>query len=340
MDIVFSIKNSIGHILLNRPDALNCINYNMARLLYENLMEWAQSPDIHAVVVQGAGDKSFSAGGDLREVYALCKNDDQDTLKDFFQKEYLLSALVHNYPKPYIAIMDGITMGGGMGLAIHGSHRIVTEHSVLAMPENRIGFFPDVGSAYFLNQAPGYLGMFLALTGHRMTPEDAMFSGLATVYIPRDRIQTTLNALENADLSKNPYESVHEILESHMDLPSRESPLEKRRKEIDEIFSLGFVEEMMESLDAQKDKFWYQILDHLETLCPVSLKVTHRYMKWAARKPIMDIIKMDYHLSQEFLKHLNFTEGIRALIIDKDNTPHWQPGALSEVTKEMVDGYF
>lgn len=340
MKTIFNVKNHVGHILLNRPNSLNSINHETAALLLGKLQEWATDSHVHAIVIQGAGNKVFSAGGDLKEIYTLQKNKDLKTLELFFTQEYLLNALIHNYPKPYISLMNGITMGGGMGLAVHGSHKVVTENSTLAMPENRIGLFPDVGAAYFLNQCPGHLGMFLALTGYYMSPEDAIFSGLATNYIPEKLIPTLISTLESSDLSKAPYESITDILESYTNFNLDRSILEQYRPQIDEIFSLRTVEEIMEELNAQKDKFWYQILDHMETLCPISLKVTHHLMKWAVRKPLMEVIKMDYHLSQQFLKHPNFQEGIRARLIDKDNTPRWQPESLPEVSKEIVEEYF
>jgi len=339
-DIIFEVKNHIGHILLNCPQRLNAINSYMAALLQETLQKWAENSEIHAVIIQGAGQKAFCAGGDLKEIYTLFKSHQMDVLETFFLTEYLLSAFIARYPKPYIAFMNGITMGGGMGLAMHGSHRMVTENSLLAMPENRIGFFPDVGAAYFLNQCPGQLGLFLALTGYRLTPADALYSGLATGYIPQESISHAVQLLETTDLSREPYETIGELLNLPSGVSFETSLLKTYRSQIDALFSLSSVEEIMAAIGIQRDKFWYQILDCLEALCPLSLKITYRLMRWATRQPLHEVIKLEYHLSQKFLKDSTFLEGIRAVVIEKDNCPYWQPQKLEDVTNKMIEAYF
>src|SRR3984957_2011845 len=196
-DIQFGREGGIGTVLLNRPQALNAFTLDMYRRFDPALRAWADDPEIHAVLVEGAGDRAFCAGGDVRAVYEAGKgiSGDRDFTSVFFAEEYRITRRIHHYPKPYIAIIDGITMGGGAGVSVNGAYRVATEKTMFAMPETAIGLFPDVGATRFLNLCPGHIGRYLGLTGARLGPADALYCGFATHFGPRGQVPTVVEEL-------------------------------------------------------------------------------------------------------------------------------------------------
>ena len=301
--ILTEIKNDIGRIILNRPEALNALNMELVEQLSEVLHTWRDNPQVEKVIISANG-RAFCSGGDLKMAYDAINRNDLDFADTFFRKEYSLNALIHHYPKPYIAILNGITMGGGMGLSIHGSQRIVTENAMLCMPETSIGFFPDVGGTYFLNQCPGSIGMFLGLTSFRMSPADALFAGLATHYIESAKLD------ENFDLNA----CVTTIPGSY---------LEQNYEEINKNFSKSSLAEIFSSLQNSSNQFAKDTLQKLNVLSPSSLNTAFTMLHNARNMTFDQAIETELEMSKYFVRHPDFKEGIRAAVIDKDQRPIW-----------------
>ena len=341
-----TVNSRIGVITLNRPEKLNALNLEMFLGIQNALDQWESNPDVDIVVIRSSFSKAFSAGGDLRIVYDSHQNQSKEQavqeLGEFFQFEYSLNARIYHFPKPFISLIDGIAMGGGLGVSIHGSHRIVTEDIRMAMPECAIGFFPDVGSSHFLSQCPGHLGTFLGVTGYQMSAADALYTGIATHHITRDLMPIFLETLYKAPTEYDPQNVLAEILECFVStqLPML-SELQEHREIIDEAFSENTLEEAFSILTLSKDRWVWKILDKMEEDSPLSLKVAFHLLKKAtAGKSFDDLNALDWTLSHNFLKTNEFVEGIRAKIIDKDNNPQWQFKSLSDVPEKIVQEFF
>jgi enoyl-CoA hydratase len=334
MDILNHIENEIGWVTLNRPQALNAFSIAMARDLHQLLQRWENTTTVKAVVVEGAGDKAFCAGGDVRALYETKKQGDLQACKDFFREEYALNAKIYQYTKPYVALMDGITMGGGMGVSVTGSHRIVTERALLAMPETGIGLFPDAGGTTFLNQAPGVMGLYLGLTGTRLKAEDALWTGLATHFIP-----STILPLFKADLLKGiPLE---EALALHSQAPLTQGFLAHHQELIEAHFNKLSLEDILKSLKGDSSPFAQNMYNILRSKSPTSLAVTFRQLKEVG--PLLSFserMEMELSLSHHFLEGHDFMEGIRALLIDKDQLPRWKPATVEEILSHDIEAYF
>ncbi|MCX7117087.1 MAG: enoyl-CoA hydratase/isomerase family protein [Legionellales bacterium] len=336
--IVFARVRHIGLITLNRPEALNALTLDMIHQLQHHLEEYLNDSDIHAVVLMAAPGKAFCAGGDVRWLYEAGPEDTQKQMQ-FFWHEYRLNHFIHNYTKPYISLMDGVTMGGGVGISLHGSHPIATERFMFAMPETGIGFFPDIGASYLLSRCPGQIGMYLGLTGHRLGMNDARALGLVKFLISSDKIQEALSHLIFADLSEDAFAAVDRCLMPVV-LSAGASSLLAHQVDIDACFEGADVESIVNRLAVRTDK-WSQETSHiLEKKSPISLKVTADQLKKAKVMSMADCIKMDYCLAGHFMRGHDFYEGVRALLVDKDKLPQWQPDLLSKVTKASVEDYF
>jgi enoyl-CoA hydratase/carnithine racemase len=334
-DILSKIDGYAGVITLNRPKALNALSLSMIREITRLLMEWKDDPEVRTIIIQSACDKAFCAGGDIRSVYEARLRGDEDYMVAIFQEEYLLNFVIHMYPKPYIALIDGIAMGGGLGISIHGSHRIVTERSVLAMPETNIGFFPDVGASYFLNGCPGETGTFLGVLGESITAEDALYMGLATHRLASHDIPGVYQALVAAQSSAE----LDDILQDAAGGQS-DCLLQTYRNLIDRCFAFNTVEEIFEALQRESNPIVREWLKGTLKKSPTSLKLALALLRRTKGMPLREVLALDFQVSRHCVEAHDFFEGIRAVLIDKDQNPTWNPGNLSDVTPEMIEGYF
>ncbi len=330
-DIVFERRGVAGLVTLNRPKALNALTLAMVRELHPQLRAWAEDPEVRHVVVTGAGDRAFCAGGDIRQLYDWGRAADP-TFLDFYREEYLLNSYIKRYPKPYVAVMDGITMGGGVGVSVHGSHRIATERLTFAMPETGIGLFPDVGGSYFLPRCPGRLGMFFGLTGHRLKAADACHAGIATHYAESSRLAELVDALARCD-------DLETCLRDHAG-DAGAAPLEADRDRIDRHFAAPGVAAIMQSLADEGDDWCLKTLDILRAKSPTSLEITWRQLARGGELSFEDCMRMEYRIVNRIFTGHDFYEGIRAVVIEKDNRPAWHPAALKNVDAAEIERYF
>ncbi len=335
--IEFSVRGAVGRVELNSPSTFNALTRQMCIAFREKLLEWADDPAIRAVVVSGAGDRAFCAGGDIRALYDSHMAGDSTT-NMFFWDEYRLDYAVHEFPKPYVALVDGIVMGGGVGISVHGSHRVMTERTLFAMPECGIGLFPDVGATEFLPRAPGELGMYLALTGARMKAADAIHAGIGTHYMPGAKLDALLECLSNADLTEG-VESVDAVVEAFAEDPGPVQIREHARV-IDRCFSAPTAPGIIDALEAEDGYFAIETADTLRTKSPTSMLVTHRQLRDGAGLDFESIMRREYRMARAILAGHDFFEGIRAAVIDKDRKPRWNPARLGDVGEADVARYF
>ncbi|MBX3504275.1 MAG: enoyl-CoA hydratase/isomerase family protein [Parvibaculum sp.] len=330
-EVLFEKRGVAGIVTLNRPKALNALTLGMVRLIHPRLKEWAADDSVHCVIVEGAGEKAFCAGGDIRALYDWGRAG-ETTAIDFWREEYLLNTFIKRYPKPYVALMDGINMGGGVGLSVHGSHRVATERLTFAMPETGIGLFPDVGGTYFLPRAPGDTGMYLALTGARLKAADAIFAGIADVYVPSSRLETLKDRLAGG---ASPREALAEVAEEE-----GAAPLAAMQKDISAHFSKGSVAEIVASLRADGGDWAGRTADTIEGKSPLSTLVAFRQVREGAKLDFEDCMKLEFRLTNRFAAGHDFYEGVRAVVIDKDQSPKWQPARIADVDPAEVERYF
>jgi enoyl-CoA hydratase len=330
-DILFEQRGHAGFVTLNRPEALNALNHGMVRGLARQLTEWAGDDSIRHVVVRGAGDKAFCAGGDIISLYEGRKAGATD-LTGFFSDEYLLNAQIKDYPKPYIALIDGIVMGGGVGVSVHGSHRVGTENTMFAMPETGIGFFPDVGGTFFLPRMPKSTGVYCAMSAGRLKQGDAIETGVLTHTTSRDR----LAELETALAEK---EDVEAALAA-ASVAAAPSKLMEKAALIDEIFSAGSVEEIMARLDASDDPWSQKTAEGIRAKSPTSVFLAFEQMRRGKELDFNGCMRLEYRIVTRILDGHDFFEGVRALLVDKDQAPKWQPDRLEGVDKNALATYF
>ncbi|NMG41880.1 enoyl-CoA hydratase/isomerase family protein [Chelativorans sp. ZYF759] len=334
-EILFEKRGHAGLITLNRPKALNALTLDMVRKMHPQLAEWAQDRSVAHVVVRAAGEKAFCAGGDIRQLHDWGRSGDPRFL-DFYREEYRLNSFIKRYPKPYVALVDGIVMGGGVGLSIHGSHRVAGDRIVFAMPETGIGLFPDVGGSFFLPRLPGYVGTWLALTGARLKQADVAWGGLATQCMPSTWFDELTEALcvetETSD-----------VLERFRAAPIEEAALPALMPVIDRCFSAEAVPEIVERLEAQGggDSDWAtKQASAIRSKSPTSLAVALRQMRKGAELDFEDCMRMEWRIVNRVIQGHEFFEGVRSVIIDKDNEPRWQPATLDELPEPEIDAYF
>lgn len=343
-ELVTKSVNGKQIVILNRPKLLNSVNMNMLEKLHHLLKKWNSDPTIPFILVKGAGDKAFCAGGDVVALSRSAQTNDPANMiyKTFFRKAYAMCYLIGVLKVPYIAIIDGITMGGGCGISINGKYRIATERTVLAMPEAALGFFPDTGGTFFLSRLPYSLGQFMALTGYRVEGADVYHMGLATHYVPSERLEELETELLDANNKSLSLEKIDQILSKYQ-LEENKIPkfrLEKRLAQIDHIFSGTTIESVFKKLRNDEDDFGRKHFSNLNKMSPLSLKVTFRQLRVGSKMQFAEVFPLEYRLSQRFMKDHDFHEGCRAILIDKDRKPKWKPTCLEEVTDEMVDKYF
>jgi len=335
-EILFNVEGAAGVITLNRPQVLNALTFNMVRELDRQLIAWAKDPAIKVVMITGAGDKAFCAGGDIKSVAQAMKNGgaDRAAAGDFFRLEYTLNHRIATFPKPYISLVNGIVMGGGMGVSAHGSHRIVTENTVFAMPEATIGFFPDVGGGYFLSRCPGQTGTYLALTSKRIKTFDTLYIGYATHVVPLANI-AELRAL----IAEQPHD-LEDWLKQLSIKPDYESELAPHRAKIDKYFAYDRVEEILAGLERDASPWALETLKTLKYVSPSSLKIALKQIRRGAKMNFAEVMTMEYRLSQACLDRPDFYEGVRAALIDKDRQPRWNPATVAKVKDADIDACF
>ncbi|XP_026150869.1 3-hydroxyisobutyryl-CoA hydrolase, mitochondrial isoform X1 [Mastacembelus armatus] len=340
-DVLLEKVGRAGVITMNRPKVLNALNLTMIRQIYPQLKTWEQDSETDIVIIKGAGGKAFCAGGDIRAVMEAGKAGDSLT-QDFFCDEYILNNAIGSYKKPYIALIDGITMGGGVGLSVHGRFRVATEKTLFAMPETGIGLFPDVGGGYFLPRLRGKLGLFLALTGFRLKGRDVQRAGVATHFVESQKIPDLEKEL--VDLKSPSAKDVSIVLDTYQKQSSLDSEkpfvLDRHMSDIDRLFSSSSVEGIMQNLKDDDSEFAKKQAETLSKMSPTSLKITYKQLQTGASLNLQDVLIMEYRLSQACMRGCDFYEGVRAVLVDKDQNPKWSPSTLEEVSDQSVDQCF
>jgi enoyl-CoA hydratase len=340
--VTAEVHGGIGYLTLNRPQALNALSLNMIRALTDTLRAWADSPGVMAVVVSGAGGKAFCAGGDIRFFHQAARAGDPD-LDRFFAEEYTLNALVHGYAKPYLALMDGVVMGGGMGISQGARLRLVTERTRMAMPETNIGLFPDVGGGWFLSRTPGRVGEYLGLTGTVIHAADALHAGLADAFVPTNALAELVAELRAGRFDSG--EAVLACIERHL-APHRgacdasASQLARQREGIDSIFAAPSVMEIVAAISDAPGDWAAQTAAMLRARSPLMLCVTLEQIRRARSMALADELRMELDMMYHVFRRGDGVEGIRALAIDKDHAPKWQPARLDEVSRARVLSFF
>jgi enoyl-CoA hydratase len=328
---------AVLHIALNRPRALNALTLGMIRTMDPALAAAARDPEVACVVITGAGDRAFCAGGDVRAIAESLRDPGSTLSQDFFREEYVLNRRIHRYPKPYVALLDGVSMGGGFGVSLHGSHRIGTEKLSFAMPETTIGLFPDVGGTWFLTRCPGEIGTYLALTGRRVGLADALYCGYATHHVPH----AALAALRERLFAAAPRDAaaVAAAIAPFAAQPGSPS-LAEHRPIIDRCFAFDAIEDIIAALERAGGDWATTVLGELAQKSPTSLKVTLRQLRGGRGLEIEDVLIREYRMTQAFMAEHDFAEGVRALLIDKDQKPQWRPPRLAAIDDAAVARYF
>jgi enoyl-CoA hydratase len=334
-DVLVREHGALRRLTLNRPKALNALTLDMAAIMTAYLRAWADDASAGAVLIDGAGERGLCAGGDLRALYDAAKAKDSLPAK-FWASEYHLDVLIARHPKPVVAIMDGVVMGGGVGVSAHAAHRVVTERSSIAMPEVSIGYFPDVGASFLLARSPGHVGMHLALTGSRIGAADAIYCGLADIAVPAASLADFPSRLADCRTAQD----VHAVLKE-VSAPPAPSKLSTAGPWIDECYGAENVEEILARLRASKAGDARAALATLEKMSPTSLKITLRNIRSAVSfAKVEESFQQDYRISLACIAEHDFIEGIRATIVDKDRNPAWRPAKLEDVTQDIVDRHF
>lgn len=333
-DLLTEIRNGIAHVTLNRPKALNALTREMLAVLGECLAAWANDRHVHGVVVRGAGGKAFCAGGDIKALYEAGKADPAAPLP-FFVTEYPVNHAISKFPKPYVALLDGITMGGGMGISQFAWVRVATERSRLAMPETGIGLIPDVGGSHFLSHLEGEYGTYIGLTGLTLNPSDALMVGLADCYIASDRVAEMDRVLDTLVWGGDPNAQLHTALRGVMDTPTVGSRLPALREAIDRHFAPSTVPAILASLDAEVDpdlREWTQSTAALlRKRSPTSLAVTLELLRRGRKMTLAECLRMEMDVVMNCFAFGNVIEGVRAVVVDKDQQPRWTPATLADV---------
>jgi enoyl-CoA hydratase/carnithine racemase len=341
-EILFEVKDGLGLITLNRPKALNALTHGMILELEKTIPGWEKDPSIKVVVLRGAGDRAFCAGGDITNLYRESRENPSGTLRrDFFYDEYIVNRRIYRYAKPWISFIDGIDMGGGVGLSVHGSHSIATERFMFAMPETTIGLFPDVGGGYFLSRLQGALGVFLALTSYRLRAADALWTGIVDAYVPSAKLGDLQAALAAADLSGPDANRKVDAVIARFAADAGPPSLPSLMHDIDRCFSAGSVGEIRDKLEKQPGEWAAKQLAALMKLSPLSMSITLEQLRRCATRSFEDSMTIEYRMAQHAMRpDHDFFEGVRALLIDKDQKPKWNPPTIEGVTREMVEAHF
>ncbi|HJU30438.1 MAG TPA: enoyl-CoA hydratase/isomerase family protein [Hyphomicrobiaceae bacterium] len=332
-EVLIRREGRAGRITMNRPQALNALTLGMVRLIWDALRTWQADPGVELIVLDGTGDRAMCAGGDVRALYDS-RGEGSGLARTFWSEEYPLNALIGRYPKPIVAIQDGIVMGGGIGLSGHASHRIVTERSRLAMPETGIGLIPDVGGTWLLARAPGQLGVYLGLTGETMRTADAIAARFSDVCVPSARIAGLIERLVDPKGG-----SIADAI-SRAAEPAGASVLAERQGDIDRVFASGSVEAIREALSTSSGEWAQKTAATLAQKSPKSLKLTLAAIREAGRLGSLEAaLDVEYRLCVRLFEDGEFIEGVRALLVDKDRQPKWSPPRLEDISPATVAAY-
>ncbi len=328
-DLIARKSGKAGHVTLNRPQALNALTHPMCLDLEAAMDDWALDDDVGLLLIDAAGEKAFCAGGDIVKIYNEGKSGQVENALKFWRDEYRLNHAISTYAKPYVAIMDGIVMGGGVGISAHGSHRVVTERTMFAMPECAIGLLPDVGGTYLLGQMPGACGEYAGLTGTRLSGADCIYAGLADYFVPSDKLENLKTALlETGDVA---------VLQEYTTTPEG-SALAKNRVTIDAAFALADVADIMQTLEADLSDFAKSALKGALRGAPLCLKITLAAIRAARENGTLEAaLRNEYRIVSTCLHDGELVEGIRAAVIDKDRAPKWKYPTLESVPQQLVD---
>jgi enoyl-CoA hydratase len=332
-EVLFERRGRAGLITLNRPKALNALTLAMVDAMHAQLAAWRNDQGINLVLVHGAGERAFCAGGDIRALHDSGKAGTPYVI-DFYAREYRLNTLIKRYPKPYIALINGIVMGGGVGVSVHGYARVCGEGTMFAMPETGIGLFPDVGGTFFLPRCPGELGMYLALTGARCDVTDSKYAGVATHVVPAARHEDLIEALCADD------QPLERTLGKFAVTPENKSRLAGLQGAIDRHFAHESVEAVVASLESDTSMFAVDTVKILKTKSPTSLKVTFAQIREGKNLGFEECMRLEFRLTNRFMRGHDFYEGVRAVIVEKDNAPKWKPPTLEAVSPSDVSAYF
>lgn len=331
-EVLLEKRGRLGHIILNRPRALNALTHTMVTLIHTALDEWECDDDVQTVLLTGSGERALCAGGDIVSLYRDAKEGDGQASAAFWRDEYRLNARIASYPKPYVAFMDGVVLGGGIGLSAHGSHRVVTERSSLGLPETGIGFIPDVGGTWLLSRAPGELGTYLGLTAGSVGAGDAIALGLADSYLPSDQLEQLATALEATPAD----EAIAAVTAA-----APESELLAQREWIDAAFSAATVTEIVQRLRSLATDEAQGVADQVAAKSPTALAVTLESLRRARGLGDLEaVLIQEFRVSVRAMAMPDFVEGVRAQVIEKDRTPRWSPAELEGVSSAAVEAFF
>jgi len=330
--LILAREGHAGTILMNRPKALNALDIGMIRDFAHAIGRWRHDAAVKLVVLEGAGGRAFCAGGDVRAVRAAAVAGDRAPVEAFFTEEYAVNEGIARFGKPWVSLIDGICMGGGIGLAIHNGPRVVSEHALLAMPETAIALFPDVGTSYILPRLPGAIGNWLALTGARMTGADSVHAGLATHFVPRARLAGLRAALvESGDAA---------VVERFAEIPP-EASFAPHRAAIDRCFSQPSVLDMIAALEREGTDWAAEQQKILRRMSPTSLCVSLDLLKRGAALDLRGCLDEELRLTRVVVhEHPDFREGVRSVLVDKDGAPQWTPARLEEVDHAAIRAMF
>lgn len=330
-EILFERRGAVGLITLNRPKALNALTHAMCLRMATQLAAWAIDDGITCVIIRGTGDRAFCAGGDIRALYVSGKAGTSYAL-DFYRDEYLLNAAIKHFPKPYVALIHGIVMGGGVGVSVHGSHRIASETTSFAMPETGIGLFPDVGGSYFLPRCPGEIGMFLALTGARLKTADSLYAGVATHFVPATKWDELVAQVAEGAPLDGVLQGLGETVPGDY--------LYAHRAAIDRVFAGDSVESILAALDGEHTDWASDTASTIRAKSPTSLKIAFHQIREGGKLDFDACMRMEFRMVNRIIAGHDFYEGVRAAILDKDGAPKWMPANLSGVKDADVHAYF
>ncbi|ODP38621.1 enoyl-CoA hydratase/isomerase family protein [Sphingomonas turrisvirgatae] len=340
-DVLISTEGKIGRVRLNRPKAIHALNTGMCQAVLDAITAWRDDPTIEAVLIDHApspdGDpkysRGFCAGGDIRLLAESGAKDGRDA-RDFFRVEYRMNHALFTCPKPIVAFMDGITMGGGVGISQPARHRVATENTKFAMPETGIGLFPDVGGGWYLSRLPGRIGQYLAVTGHRLDGAECVALGLASHYLPADRLDDA-----KARIAAEP-QAIEAIL-GELSAPTPDAPILTHRDAIDRLFASDTLEDIIAALEADGGEWAAQQLATIRTKSPQSMKVSLKLLLDGATMPTFeDEMRQEFAVASHVVQRHDFIEGVRALIVDKDNAPRWDPATPEAVSDHLIDQIF